>query len=221
MAQVVIAEQAVVVAKQQAQASREQVDFARQQTDTSRDLVELAVQQLEYAERVRREQARPVVFADLRPAADQPELLVLVVRNEGPALARNVRVSLDPPLKFDPTQEPLTEWRFSALPPGTEMTRPLTSGRIFYNEGIERSRQRVTVEGEDLYGPLEVLSYDLDLAALGAVASYGKTLHHVAKALEKIAKNTEPSTQAAWEIQQQSTATDEAEQDFDQPERRA
>jgi hypothetical protein len=44
----------------------------------------------------------------------------------------------------------------------------------------------VIVEAEDVHGPLETLAYDIDLAALGAVAAYGKTIYHAVEALEKM-----------------------------------
>lgn len=43
-----------------------------------------------------RDRARPMVLAELRPAADSHDVIMLVVRNAGPSVARDVSVGFDP-----------------------------------------------------------------------------------------------------------------------------
>ncbi|WP_406514021.1 hypothetical protein OG851_40445 [Streptomyces sp. NBC_00161] len=57
-----------------------------------------AGRQLALAERIHREQNEPYVIVDIQPDPDGGALL-LVVENTGPTVARNVRISCDPPLE--------------------------------------------------------------------------------------------------------------------------
>lgn len=50
-------------------------------------------------ERAQREQAEPYVIVDIRPRIPGSSLLVLVIENIGQTLARNVRISVTPPLQ--------------------------------------------------------------------------------------------------------------------------
>ncbi|RAN94738.1 hypothetical protein GAR05_04828 [Micromonospora saelicesensis] len=191
--QVTTAEQAVAVAKEQAKAARDQVELAERavgvaqdQAAAAREQVELAASQAEQAEQARREQNRPYVFADIRGDEHQPQLLVLIARNQGPTLARRVRITLDPPLDVGKGRRGLSEWQISALPPGAQLSRPLTVGYLLI-EGCEQTIYRVTIDADDRDGPIETLSYEIDLSALEDVGAYGKTIHHVALGVEKIA----------------------------------
>ncbi|MGW1767993.1 hypothetical protein ACWCQL_28610 [Streptomyces sp. NPDC002073] len=50
-------------------------------------------------EKAQREQAEPYVIVDIRPRIPGSSLLVLVIENIGQTLARNVRISVSPPLQ--------------------------------------------------------------------------------------------------------------------------
>ncbi|MER7891711.1 hypothetical protein ABTX15_17980 [Micromonospora sp. NPDC094482] len=191
--QVATAEQAVAVAQEQAKAARDQVELAERavgvaqdQAAAARQQVALATRQAEQAEEARREQNRPYVFADIRGDEYQPQLLVLIVRNQGPTLARRVRITLDPPLDIGGGRRALSEWQISALPPGAQLSRPLTIGHLLI-EGREQTIYRITIDADDRDGSIETLSYEIDLSALEDVGAYGKTIHHVASGVEKIA----------------------------------
>lgn len=56
-------------------------------------------QQLKLAERIRREASEPYVVADIQPRAGGSGLLVFTVENIGPTVARDVELSVTPPLK--------------------------------------------------------------------------------------------------------------------------
>ncbi|MER6182982.1 hypothetical protein [Streptomyces sp. NPDC001652] len=53
---------------------------------------------LEQADRVHREQNEPYVIVDIQPDGPGSGLLVLLVENIGPTLARDVKITVDPPL---------------------------------------------------------------------------------------------------------------------------
>ncbi|MES9558797.1 MULTISPECIES: hypothetical protein [unclassified Streptomyces] len=57
-----------------------------------------AAQQLALAERIHREQNEPYVIVDIQPERNDGSLL-LVIENAGPTVARNVRISCNPPLE--------------------------------------------------------------------------------------------------------------------------
>jgi hypothetical protein len=147
---------------------------------------------VEHAERVRREQTQPYVFADLRSDEHQPQLLVLLVRNQGPTVAYNVRVTLDPPLE-DVRQELVSEWSISAIAPGAQLARPIAVAWNLFERAADQLVHEVAVSGEGPAGAIDPLKYEINLKALEHVSAYQKTVYHAVKALEQIAKNTEPA----------------------------
>ncbi|MFG3559022.1 hypothetical protein ACGGAQ_32075 [Micromonospora sp. NPDC047557] len=151
---------------------------------------------VEHAERVRREQTQPYVFADLRSDEHQPQLLVLLVRNQGPTVARNVRVTVEPPLE-DVRSELVSEWFISAIAPGAQLARPIAVAWNLFERAADELVHQVAISGEGPDGAIEPLKYEINLKSLEHVSAYQKTVYHAVKALEKIAKNTEPKSQAA------------------------
>lgn len=81
-------------AAKQAKAARDQTEIQREQVLAAREQTQL---QLELA----RERLQPYVWADIQPDMQQGTLVYVMVGNSGPTVARNVKVTFDPPLPAD------------------------------------------------------------------------------------------------------------------------
>lgn len=159
-----------------------------------------------------RERSRPMVAAEVRSIPYVRWTQVLVIRNYGPSIARNVQVSFDPPIP-DPLPEresrstvPFLKKRYSnpilVLTPGMELENIYYSGRQV-NEVIENrepTSDQVTVtltyEGTDgaVYSDEFLLDVDLirqwtyvesSSSLDGRMKDGLKALRGIQKALEK------------------------------------
>ena len=104
-----------------------------------------------------RERSRPMMAAELRKAPYAPGTQLLVIRNYGPSIARNVKVIFDPPIP-EPIPEraaqsvsPFITRRYAepipVVTPGMELTNIWFSGRLDGDEWInfEPTPDRFTV----------------------------------------------------------------------------
>jgi hypothetical protein len=186
-----------VSARSQARSAKEQAEHAQVQSDSAKRQADAAVQQTEIQERIRRDRGQPYVWADFRLDATQGSLMLLVIRNEGPTVAEDVRIVFEPPLQsvglpksLEPVHAQLAEG-LRAMPPGREMRWGFAMGhRLYGDEGSEvPHRYTVTITGRGPYGDLPTLTYPLDLDEMREMAAPRLgTLDHVAKAIEKLAK---------------------------------
>ena len=184
-------------ARTQAKAAKSQAEHAQVQSDSAKRQADAAVQQTEIQERIHNESHQPYVWADFRLDATQGSLMHLVIRNEGPTVAEDVRVVFDPPLQsvgviksLEPVQAQLAEG-LRSLPPGREMKWAFAIGqRLYGEEGSSVPHQyTVTITGRGPYGDLPTLTYPLDLDEMREMAAPRLgSLEHVAKAIEKLAK---------------------------------
>jgi hypothetical protein len=99
--------------------------YAGSQAISTANQARSAEQQLELANQVRRDQAQPYVFVDIRPETNG-FLMMLIVENTGPTIAHDVRVTFQPPLRSVSFPE-VSQLRFiqegiNALPPGRRVT---------------------------------------------------------------------------------------------------
>lgn len=178
--------------------------FAGSQAIAARQQARYAEAQLELAERIRKDQAQPYVIADLRPDEHDPQKIMLVVQNLGSTIARNIRVTFDPPLRsvakpdfgdeVDGLHRPI-----SALLPGRKVQWFFDVGfRIFEAPEAPR-RYTATVEADGPFGPVDELTYDIDLnelresdAAAPVPKRIADELRKAREALEKIAREQAP-----------------------------
>ncbi|MDN3249731.1 hypothetical protein [Streptomyces sp. ZSW22] len=150
--------------KQQARAADEQVRVANEQLLQAERLHR---EQLALAERIHREQNEPYVIVDIQPSDPTSEILVVVIENIGPTMARNVRISCDPPL-VSGWGDDLTEMLHRALsrsipmlPPGRRLEFLLDNQDRFQNSDLPTS-YTFTVESEGPGGAVEPLEYVVD-----------------------------------------------------------
>jgi hypothetical protein len=190
VAAAVISLAAVAVATWQATSAKAQAGEARRQADA-------AVRQTDLQEQIHRDASQPYVWADFRLDATQGSLLHLVVRNEGPTVAEDVRIVFDPPLQgvgvirdLGTVHAQLAEGLLS-MPPGREMRWNFAMGhKLFGEEGAEAPRRyTVTITGRGPYGEIPTLTYPLDLNEMHGMADPRRgSLDQVTKAIEKLAK---------------------------------
>lgn len=154
-----------------------------------------ATAQTELQQRIREESAQPYVWADFRVDPRSGEMLQFVVKNEGPTVARDVKLHFEPPLKADWMLNPQEEHgpakqgnRFSSIPPGREMVWHLASAFTFEGS-TDVKKFTLTVSGTGPYGPMDDLTYilNIDDYRTGAATAPG-TLLGIKKSLDKILK---------------------------------
>lgn len=161
--------------------------------------------QVREARRLREEQARPFVTVDFESSSVSRNTINLVIENIGKTLARNVRVTFDPPLEssqashgrhYDLENSVLLSRGIPTMPPGKriEALFDLSHERIKTDLPMTYT---VRVESQDSQErDQEPLEYVLDLNfRYGLACIEAKTVHDVAKSLKGIEHNTSRWTQ--------------------------
>jgi len=129
--------------------------FTRQQAAAAHAQTELQRQ-------IRQEQAQPYVWADIRPSEQSQQLMLLVLRNEGPTVAANVVVSFSPPLpNLMKQDQPTSEYRLAGMPPDRTMSWNLGMSPEWLN-GSEPKRFTVSISADSSLGAVPDLSYVLE-----------------------------------------------------------
>lgn len=159
----------------------------------SRSQTRLAAGQLELAHQIRREAAEPYVVADIVPRVGGSGLLQFRIENAGPTLARDVQISVSPPLQggqsdeWDQRLARAVARKIPVLPPGRRIEWNFAFGpRVFQNPGLPR-QYTVTVNVTGPFGRVEPLTYIIDLDAISESALERDT---VEACLAKIADHT-------------------------------
>ncbi|MCU1674379.1 MAG: hypothetical protein JWN77_2492 [Frankiales bacterium] len=159
--------------------------FTHQQVKQARD--QTALQQ-----EVRRDAAQPYVWADIRPDRGNGYVFELVLRNEGPTVATQVRVAFDHPLPNDfggPDPAPKSLYALASMPPGRELRWFLKGGPEWFESATLPRAFEVAIDCHGPYGPVPTLRYTLDINDFDDVQSPGiGSLKTVANAIEGLAK---------------------------------
>lgn len=154
----------------------------------------LAREQAALQQRALEAAAQPYVWVDLRPDESHAQLMRLVAVNQGPTVATDVEITIDPPLPDGPhTGAPAgPSARLASMPPGRTISWTVGDGGIwtlFEGSGPTRYRVRITATGP--YGPVE-LEYDLDVADYAHAARIAPgTLFGITESLNKLTKLVE------------------------------
>ena len=130
--------------------------------------------QLALQERIHREQNEPYVIVDVQP--DAYGSMRLIIENTGPTVARDVRISCDPPLESgweaEPGQPDLTQVLqevvsrpISILPPGRRLTFLFDDKERVQNLSLP-SVYTFTVDANGPAGKVETAQYTVDLDAV-------------------------------------------------------
>ncbi|WP_125527124.1 hypothetical protein [Streptomyces sp. WAC 05379] len=156
--QVVAAQQQVVAAQQQVSAANQQIDVARQQ--------------LAAAERAQREATEPYVVVDIRARSTGSQLLWLVIENVGPTLARDVRITVSPPLATTRGDEATAKLNAAVsrvipvIPPGRMFGYTMDVGSALFADPQLPRVYTVTVDAMGPRGAVGTLTYVIDLNVL-------------------------------------------------------
>ncbi|MGW4020697.1 hypothetical protein [Streptomyces sp. NPDC005009] len=188
------AKQQVIAANQQVTAAQEQLRTAREQVDAANRQVEAAVRQVEIAERAHREAAEPYIVVDIRSRTPGSMLLVLAIENLGTTLARNVRISISPPLQSSLGPERVEAINsvlsrpISQMPPRGVLKYTLDVGFGLFEDSSLPRVYSVTVNADGPYGAVETLNYVIDLNILQNAALDRETIEWSTKVLADEAK---------------------------------
>ena len=139
----------------------------------SRRQARAAEKQLAVAQQVQRENSEPYVVVDIRFYESHYPMMMLVVENVGPTVARDVKITFDPPLRSS-LEDNEGEQKMAdlyilkngipMLPPGRKIETFFDSGFSRFKDGSEfPNRYFVGVEAKGPYGPVEPMKYVIDL----------------------------------------------------------
>ncbi|MGW6526690.1 hypothetical protein [Streptomyces venezuelae] len=173
-------------ASRQAQAAEDQVRIARDQLQQAERVHR---EQLALAERVHREQSEPYVVVDIGPAQSGSSLLVLSIHNTGPTMARDVRIQVTPALES--THASLTPRLTTAVSRTIPMLPP--NRRLVYAFDTHQRwdtnlpmRYDFTVDAHGPQGPVEQLTYTVDLGVLAGYLVGERPMQRVEERLDSI-----------------------------------
>lgn len=185
---------------------------------------ETAEEQTTIQRALSRRSAEPALYVDLRPDPRAGRILRLVVGNSGPTVATKVRVTFDPPMaetkmKSDSIHlgEEVLRAGLASLPPGREVNWIGGAvGDVISQNADSALSWAVTINADGPFGPLEPLTYTLDLKGLthSTTAPTG-TLYGVTHELRQIQTQLKALTsieQAAYRLDRDRDA------DSDSPE---
>jgi hypothetical protein len=119
-------------------------------------------------EKSQREQAEPYVIVDIRSRVPGSSLLVFSIENIGPTLARDVRITVDPPLRttqgeeHDATLNRAITRKIPTLPPKRTLLFNLDAGFKFFKSDLPLL-YTVTVDACGPFGKVDTLTYVIDL----------------------------------------------------------
>jgi hypothetical protein len=125
----------------------------------------------ELTEQAQREQVQPYVIADIRERVPGSQLLCFIIENSGPTMARDVQLTISPPLRSTLGNE--TEARLNAavtrkisvLPPKRQLMYLVDVSSKLFHSDLPRI-YTVVVNCSGPFGPVENLTYVIDLDVL-------------------------------------------------------
>ncbi|MEV1023807.1 hypothetical protein [Streptomyces sp. NPDC050264] len=122
-------------------------------------------------EQAQREQAQPYVIADIRERAPGSQLLCFFIENSGPTMARDVKLTTEPRLQSSLGDETAVKLNTAVtrnipvLPPKRQLMFLMDVGHKLFASTLPRV-YTVTVNCSGPFGPVETLTYTIDLDVL-------------------------------------------------------
>ncbi|MEU2829078.1 hypothetical protein ABZ667_10495 [Streptomyces lavendulae] len=163
-------------------------------------------------EKAQREQAEPYVIVDIRPRIPGSSLLVLVIENIGQALARNVRISVSPPLQTTLGAERAATLNravgrpIATLPPKRRIPFVMDVGHQLFSSELPKIYE-IRVEADGPFGRVDPLAYTVDLEALRdsvlETDSAEWSAHQIAKHLKRSADAQEGQSRSVEALSRQ------------------
>ncbi|WP_326549952.1 hypothetical protein [Micromonospora sp. NBC_01813] len=191
-------------ARASASAAHSQAASARDQVDLGRQQIELLMKQIAQADEAQRatrqaqeEALQPMVVVDIIAAPDNRAVMMLVIENIGPSVARNVRIDVSPPptrVAEDRSRKAIHEWGIFAN--GIKTMPPRHRMEFFFDVGFRRFNSEINnaftfvVSADGPLGPAPKLTYEIDLEALRETwigqATLGKVVEQMKKGNESL-----------------------------------
>ncbi|MFI2620423.1 hypothetical protein [Streptomyces sp. NPDC018584] len=179
--------------------------------------------QLDLARRVQQESSEPYVVVDIEPSEPGSFAMVLSIRNIGPTLARNVRITATPDLasshspKVTEALQRVLARTIPMIPPGRRLT--------YFFDTDQRFRSDLpmafdfTVRADGPAGDVEPLHYNVDLSVYGEALVGQRPTKFLEERLKKLEK---PLTKLAKDYRtvHQSAIHAEGQQRIDEWRRR-
>jgi len=178
-----------------AHAAARQAKAAHDQTEIQREQVAAAREQTRLQRELAREALQPYVWADIQPDMQQGTVMHVAVGNSGPTVARNVKVTFDPPLpsgkqqadKVESVQHTLAKG-LRSLAPNRVLRWTLGAGYDLLSSDAPQVRT-VRVEADGPHGPLPILEIEIDISEWRqARDAPDGSLHHVRGAIKDLTK---------------------------------
>lgn len=171
--------------------------YVRRQTRATERATAAAQRQLALSEQIRREQSEPYVVVDICLSDHVGLVFVLVIENIGPTVARNVKISFDPPLQRWEETVPGTKYapieQAGILADGIPLMPPGRRIEIFFDRTSKRLSSSmptayvVTVDADGPVDRVETMTYNIDLAMYRGVNLLGvKGTHDGVKEITKL-----------------------------------
>ncbi|WP_162795809.1 hypothetical protein [Nonomuraea lactucae] len=181
----------------QAVEAGKQADSANDQALSAREQADIANRQLALSEQIRREQSEPYITVDIVPSPIVSWVFLLVIENIGPTMARNVRITFNPPIQRVRDSDgrgalPMAE--ASMFREGIALMPPRRRIELFFDRTFDLvpsdlpKTYTVTVEADGPFGAVEPLTYKIDLNMYdeGYDRISPKNLHDGVQTLDKI-----------------------------------
>jgi hypothetical protein len=177
-----------------------QARHAKEQVRAADEQVGIARRQLEQAEKAHREQNEPYVIVDIQPDGPGSGLLVVIVENIGPTMARDVTITANPPL-VSASGDNLTEKvqrglsrTIPMLPPGRRLKWAFDISSRRFGSDLPTA-YTFTVQAKGPFGDVEPMEYLVDISSwretlLGEHpnAKVEKALSDISSSLSALAK---------------------------------
>ncbi|GGK59978.1 hypothetical protein Ppa06_26280 [Planomonospora parontospora subsp. parontospora] len=185
------------MAQSQAADAQRAADAAKEQVALGKDQLDVALRQLELEQQVRREQQEPYIVVDIQPSAFVNSVLLIVIENTGPTVARNVRIKFSPEIerfmdtdgfgRFVLAESFLFKNGIPSMPPGRRIELLFDLGFKRLNSDLPKE-YTVTVDCDGPGDrPVETMVYKIDLRIYEGTEQLGvRNIHDGVKMLEKV-----------------------------------
>lgn len=125
-------------------------------------------EQAEIQKDLARQQAQPYVWAGIEADYKQGSGINLKVQNEGPSIAKNIHVTIDPPFvnpQWQPERVASVQKQLSdgikSLAPGQELKWYIGQGQELMVDSTPDVLRTITVNADGPYGPIDTLEFEI------------------------------------------------------------
>ena len=143
---------------------------------------------------VMRQAAQPYVWASIQPDQNSGTIFHLIIGNSGPTIARNIRITIDPPLPDLDSSSHLVSQMQQDLKEGIISLAPRDTLHWYLGPASKHitsdTTYKITTTADGPYGPLEPVEFIIRPQTLQAALAYPQgSLHSIRQELKKIDKS--------------------------------